>query len=78
MEDEEFKARTPGAAKAKAEQGIFISDTPIVSSQEPCTNNLDRSQGFKHTFKHKPRLHLVQQQQRHSTPEVYMRRVDVQ
>ena len=37
VEEEEFKARTPGATKAKAEQGVLISDTCISSNQEPGT-----------------------------------------
>ena len=59
VEKEEFKARSLGAAKTKAELGITISDTPISSDQEPGTNKLDSSQVFRHKAKHKPRLHLV-------------------
>ena len=61
-----------------AEQGVFIIDTPISSNQEPGTNKLDSAQGFRHKIRPEPRLYLFQQQQRHSTPEVYMRRFDVQ
>ena len=40
MEEEEFKARTLGATKGKAEQGIIISDTPFISNQEPGINKI--------------------------------------